>query len=211
MRDAQNWRRPRWGKGGGATWKFGKVEADFLEISKEVFAREVSCEMARKFTTTKLDRRAIDSAIARLDAQKVVAAKRRAKAAAVKRRAREKERKQVAAKPTVKHMPNALKMRWAVSGWKVLCARMDPALWYGAGQIFDLMADAPRGSVKAWLWNRAIPLGYIERAGNPDFDPATLATCVVQERYLYRIAQNQTQAVQEWREALGAVNPTGQE
>jgi hypothetical protein len=170
--------------------------------------------MAKTFTPTKLDRRAIERAMERLDKAKATAARRRAKAAAAKRRAREHERRRekatAAAATAPRGLSNAARMRWPIAGWKVMCARMDPALWYGASQIFALMADAPRGSVKAWLWDRAMSLGYIERAGNPDFDPELAGSGVTQERYLYRIAQNRTQEAQEWREALGMGTTTGE-
>lgn len=169
--------------------------------------------MAKTFTTSKLDRRAIEHALERLDMNKAKAARQRAKTAAAKRQARKREQRKAAAVATggVNRLPNALRMRWPVAGWKMLCARMDPALWYSARQIFALMADAPRGSVKAWLWHKAIPLGYVERAGNPDFDPETARTMLTQERYLYRIAQNRTQTVQEWREAVGMGTTTGED
>lgn len=169
--------------------------------------------MARKFTPTKADASAISAAIFRLDKLKAAASDRKRKAATALRLKRDRERREhaatVRAKRTVE-LPGALRMEWPIAGWKVIVARMEPDTWYLSAQIHDLMPEAPRGSVRAWLWDRAVKLGYVERAGNPDFDPNAPAV-VMQARYLYRVAQNRTQEAQEWREALGIGNPTSEE
>lgn len=162
--------------------------------------------MGKIFEVTLASRKAIDKAMARLDAKKA----RQRKAATVKamavkqKRQREKaEARRPSFLPDARSQPNALRRRYELPGWKVLVARMEPGSWYDWPQIQQLMAEFGRGSVKAWLWQKAMGAGLIERAGNPDFKPSINNPAEQGSRYLYAIAPSATQARAEWRIALG--------
>jgi len=78
--------------------------------------------------------------------------------------------------------------RLELPGWVMMLARMDPDRWYASGEIKALMPEYAVGSVRAWLWQRCVPAGYIERAPNADHDANRAAGRQPEGRWLYRIA-----------------------
>lgn len=160
--------------------------------------------MGKIFEVTPASRKAIDKAMARLDARKARQRKAATMAtqATIKRRAAERAAA-VRAANAISLKGEWQRPRYALPGWQVMVARMEPGTWYTSTDIHALMSEFPRGSVKAWLWLKAIKAGAIERAGNPDWqlDPANPMQNVA--RYLYAIAAGATQARAEWRIALG--------
>lgn len=169
--------------------------------------------MGKIFDTTPSARKAIENAMARLDATKA----RKRKAATARRlelkRRRERERAEArreTATGSCRHLPNELRKRYAVAGWQVLLARMDPGVWYDWPQIRALMPEFKRGSVKAWVWQKAVRAGAIERAGNPDYKPDRRNPAATGLRYLYKISPNATGVAAEWRSALGMTSDTSE-
>jgi hypothetical protein len=118
------------------------------------------------------------------------AAWRKAHAAGMKRReanrakaARQAMRAAKAKKPRKAYDVRRLEL----PGWVMLLARLDPGRWYAAGEIKALMPEYARGSVRAWLWQRCVPAGYLERAPNADHDANRALGRQLEGRWLYRI------------------------
>lgn len=160
--------------------------------------------MGKNFEITPASRKAIDKALARLDAKRA----RQRKAATAKRLDLKQRREQERAAAKRQANGIGIKGEWkqplyALPGWQVLVCRMEPGVWYDWQQVRELMAEFPRGSVKAWLWLKAVKAGAIERAGNPDFKPDPANPMETGARYLYAIAASATGKRQEWRSALG--------
>ena len=162
--------------------------------------------MVKRFQATKVDRALIEKALARLDAKRVRERKAvTAKAAALNRRRRKERREIQAAKVDygMKGLPNELRQKLAIAGWKVLCARMEPGAWYLFRELLALMPEYPEGSLKAWAMQKLPRMGLLERAGNPDFKPYPAHAAQGTGRYLYRLHATAEKAAQEWRCELG--------
>jgi hypothetical protein len=93
----------------------------------------------------------------------------------------------------------------ALAGWKLLACAMSPGSWYALPDLVALMPAAPRGSIKAWVYQKLVNRGLTERAANPDWDPARAARQQVEPRYLWRLTQEGAEARSGWVGELGAV------
>lgn len=164
--------------------------------------------MAKKLFAGHFDKAAIQRVILQLDQAKA----RKRKQGAARRMALKARRKQerMAAKAEAiarENMSlatrNLLRTKYGLAGWKVLCVRMAPGVWYDFGQLRALMAEFERNSMKAWVMHKMPKLGMIERAGNPDFyeDPNNPALIV--PRYLYRLTPEAVDMAAQWRIELG--------
>lgn len=71
-------------------------------------------------------------------------------------------------------------------GWQVVLERMEPGRWYAQGELVALAPEYARGSIKAWLAQKLLAGGYVERAPNADFDAAKADRRQVEPRLLYR-------------------------
>lgn len=94
---------------------------------------------------------------------------------------------------------NELRQKLALPAWKVLLARMESGAWHVMADLIALMPEYSRSTVKALVVGKMLRDGWLERAGHPDYD----GTRLMVPRYLYRVAQDRTQAAQEWRSDLG--------
>jgi hypothetical protein len=138
---------------------------------------------------------AVERALARLDEQrKKEAMKKRARRVAVKARP-------VGERP--KGRPVHLNKILPLAGWKVLVARMEPGTWYGMLELRALAPEYRRGSFKAWIKLKLLAGGFVERAGNPDFDHSKPGGSQTESRYLHRLSGKGAAAAQDWRKALG--------
>jgi len=77
--------------------------------------------------------------------------------------------------------------RLELPGWVMMLDRLEPDRWYASGEIKALMPEYAVGSVRAWLWQRCVPAGYIERAPNADHDANRALGRQAEGRWLYRI------------------------
>jgi hypothetical protein len=92
-----------------------------------------------------------------------------------------------------------------LAGWKLLACAMAPAVWYALPDLVALVAgQAPANSVKAWVYQKLAPRGLLERAENPDWDPARPARRQAEPRYLWRLTQAGVEARSAWRAGMGA-------
>lgn len=93
--------------------------------------------------------------------------------------------------------------RLALPGWQVLTARMDPARWYTRRELYGVAPEYAETSIEAWLIQRLLRRGLVDRAPNPDFDPGVAAGAQTEPRWLYRLSASGVKAATEWRESLG--------
>lgn len=145
---------------------------------------------------------ALERAVARLDERrKKEAMEKRARRVALRvRRIRERKRP-VGDRP--KGRPVHLNKILPLAGWKVLIARMEPGTWYGMAELRALGPEYRRGSFKAWTKLKMLAGGYVERAGNPDFDHSKPGGSQLESRYLHKLSEKGLAAAQDWRKALG--------
>lgn len=71
-------------------------------------------------------------------------------------------------------------------GWRVLLERMEPGRWYDQPELVALAPEYARGSVKAWLAQKMLAGGFVERAPNADYDAARPDRRQTEARWLYR-------------------------
>jgi len=168
-------------------------------------------QMVARYVIDDDHRRRVEQALALIDVGKVRWRKKRLAHAHATSARRFKERHR--AKPPrpdfgVKSLPNELRKRLPLPGWQVLAARMQPGVWYRFTDLVAIMPEYARGSVKAWLHQRLPREGVaIDRAGNPDFDPAAPAQTANQGgRYLFKIGDKAVSVAQGWALAIGEVS-----
>lgn len=73
-------------------------------------------------------------------------------------------------------------------GWRVLLERMESGAWYGSDDMVRLMPEYAAGSVDAWLYQKLLANGLVERTLNPEHDAARPDRRQTEPRYLYRRA-----------------------
>lgn len=71
-------------------------------------------------------------------------------------------------------------------GWRVLVQRMAPGAWYGRPDLIRLMPEYAEGSVRAWLHQKLLAKGLVERTLNPDHDVSRPDRRQAEPRFLYR-------------------------
>lgn len=164
--------------------------------------------MAKKLFAGHFDKAAIQRVILQLDQAKARkrkqgAARRMALKARRKRERMAAKAEAIAREKSGKALSSHMRTKYAIAGWKVLCVRMAPGVWYDFGQLRALMAEFERGSLKAWVMHKMPKLEMLERAGNPDFyeDPNNPALIV--PRYLYRLTPQAVEKAAQWRIELG--------
>lgn len=166
----------------------------------------------KKFEMNAEHRRLVDLAIARGNLVKVQRQREATKRGQALKARRRVEQKATRARPTMHgkySLPNELRQHLALPGWKVMCARMDPDVWYSFTELRRMMPEYSGGSVKAWVFQKAVVFELFERAGNPDFDPSRPERASLTGRYLYALAHSAAGKAKEWRLALGEGEDTG--
>jgi hypothetical protein len=88
-------------------------------------------------------------------------------------------------------------------GWQVLVARMAPGAWYARPDLRDLIPEYAEGSVRAWVHQKLLAGGLVERAGNPEFDHGKPGRRQATPQWLYRLTEAGIALGEAWREALG--------
>lgn len=155
--------------------------------------------------TPTLDRRMIEQAMARLDARRVAA--RKAKMSAARENAKRRDReKRMARAAELRVSRSRRERKLALPGWLVLVARMEDGAWYAIEDLRKLMPEYAHGSVKAWTWQKLPDMGLLERAGNPDFDPAAKQGA----RYLYGLSPAGREQAASARHELGLMSDTAE-
>lgn len=75
----------------------------------------------------------------------------------------------------------------AAPGWQIVLERMEPGRWYARGELEALGApDYAAGSVRAWVAQKLVAGGLVERAPNADFDATVPDRRQLEPRWLYR-------------------------
>jgi len=165
--------------------------------------------MAKPFDMTAIQRKHIERALARLEQTKRNRAERANRKAIETRNRRQKEQRE--AKAAKRKRPsmgtNAERQKLALPGWQVLIARMDDDAWHTMGEMRALVPEYAKGTVKGWVQIKLPNNGWMERAGNPDFDDSDPAKAMATGLMLYRLTPKALRMAQEWREALGEANP----
>lgn len=150
-----------------------------------------------------LDRRLIDKAMARLDAKRVRA--RKAKMSAARDNAKRRDRERRMAKAEALRPSRGRKVaKLGPPGWQVLVARMDDGTWYTFAELRALTPEYAIGSIKAWVHQRLPREGLIEKAGNPDCDPAAKQG----SRFLYGLSPAGREQAASARSDIGLVSGT---
>lgn len=170
--------------------------------------------MAKKFVSTDAQRRLIDKVIQQGDmARRKRAIEGQARGVATTRQRRQ-ARREAAAKAAreksplrdpVRTLPNAERLKQPLAGWKMLLVRMAPETWYLFSELREIMPEYARGSVKAWAMQKLLVDGLIERAGNPDHDPADYQSAMRDGRYLYALSASGVEKREEFRAQIGAL------
>ncbi len=78
-------------------------------------------------------------------------------------------------------------------GWRVLADRMarEPERWWSTQELYAVMPEYARRSVRAWLYrpdNGLLAQGLAVRAPNADYDAARPGRRQMEPRWLYRVA-----------------------
>jgi len=181
------------------------ADPDSLEPLKN-FARAIGDFgiMGKRFEVDEEHHRLLQGALARLD---TVRRKRAAIAHAGARanaKRRDKEKRMARATALAASVPNRKRVRrLALPGYQMLCARMDPDVWYTFGELRAAMPEYSYRSVQAWLYQKGRRLGLFDRAGNPDFDDSVPERAQASGRYLYRLSGKGASEAQEWLSAIG--------
>lgn len=72
-------------------------------------------------------------------------------------------------------------------GWRIVLERMEQGRWYGRAEIVALGSpDYAVGSVEAWLAQKLLAGGLVERAPNADFDATVPDRRQTEPMWLYR-------------------------
>jgi len=149
-----------------------------------------------------------------LDQRRTAERKRKqaaARALADRRKAERKAARSRGRDYGVRGLVNTLRQIQPLPGWKVMCARLRPGVWYTAAQVKALMPEYAAGSVRAWLWQKAPRLGLIERAGNPEWTGERVWPARTESRFLYALTAAGEAEAAQWRIELGMGSDSGDE
>lgn len=91
----------------------------------------------------------------------------------------------------------------AVPGQCVVAARMAPGRWYARRELIDLVPEFAEGSVRAWVAQKLLPAGILERAQNPAFDHSRGVGIQLEPMWFYRLTVEGKAQAEGWRGALG--------
>lgn len=92
--------------------------------------------------------------------------------------------------------------RLTVQGFEAMAARMEPGAWYDFAALVELMPEFAYGSVKAWLHQRLIRGGIVQKALNPDYDLRTRQEHQAIGRNVYALTAEGEMRAAEWRRAM---------
>lgn len=150
-------------------------------------------QMARLF-----ERRAEREARKAAKAKQVEETKRRRER---QRREAERERRRQQFRPG--NGKAAVSRKLALGADKVLCARMAQGEWHTVADMRALMPEYAGKTVSSQA-GFLVQRGWLDRAGNPDWDPADMSSeGQSKARYVYKVADNLAERVAEWRKELG--------
>ncbi len=164
----------------------------------------------RKFEMSPKLRAQVDRLIARAQVAKAEKRKAAWSAGHAKNKRRQQERKAARAGAAMsglvpRYGTNAERRILPLTGWKVLLARMEPDCWYTFGELRAMMPEYAPRSIDAWVRQEHYAARFIERAGNPDYEPHSIGRfpSVTIGRYLHRVKPEHIEQAREWQRQLG--------